>query len=66
MANRYNNNKEIRALLKEHNLPIWKAADRLGMSETTALRHLRHELSEKEKNRWINAIQEAAKNAEQF
>ncbi len=62
MPKEYRNNVEIRALLYKLNLPIWKAADRLGMSETTALRHLRHELSEDDKKRWIKAIEEAADN----
>lgn len=49
-------NQEIRNLLGEKNIPQYKLADLLGISESTLVRHLRKELSEEEKQEYIKII----------
>ncbi|MGM9918481.1 MAG: helix-turn-helix domain-containing protein [Lactimicrobium massiliense] len=49
-------NDEIRRQLRADNIPLWKVADALGVSEMTVSRWLRHELDEAKKEQVIQAI----------
>lgn len=51
-------NAEIRTMLKANKIPYWKIALKLGVHENTILRKMRVELSESEKEYFINAISE--------
>ena len=51
-------NKEIREKAKRGGVPHWKIAARLGVSEFTLCRHLRVELSDTERERVLNVIEE--------
>ena len=51
------NNFEIRMKLFENGLKYWQLADKLGISEMTLSRKLRHEMTEEEKNTILEAIQ---------
>ena len=54
-------NKEIRRTAKASGVPLWKIADKLGISEPTMSRKLRHELPEAEQTKILNIINELAK-----
>lgn len=54
-------NQEIRTEAKRNGVKLWQIADRLGISEPTMTRKLRHELNEDEKNRILSIITELAK-----
>lgn len=51
-------NTDIRQELLIANLKQWKVAERMGMSESTFSRMLRHELPQEKKNRIRLAISE--------
>lgn len=54
-------NKEIRRTARANGVPLWKIADKLGISEPTMSRKLRHELPEEQKTKILNIINELAK-----
>lgn len=54
-------NKEIRRTARANGVPLWKIADKLGISEPTMSRKLRHELPEEQKEKILNIINELAK-----
>lgn len=54
-------NEDIRKLLLEYNLKQYQLAEKLKISEWTLIRHLRKELSLKEKEKYVNLINELAK-----
>ena len=56
-------NLEIRRTAKANGVALWQVADKLGISEPTMSRKLRHELAEDEKARILNIIAELAKGA---
>lgn len=51
-------NQIIRNSLKEKNVTQWKVAEKLKISEFTLVRKLRKELSQKEREKILNIIQE--------
>lgn len=53
-------NQEIRETAKNKKVRLWQIADKLGISEPTMTRKLRHELTNKEKKRIIKIINELA------
>ena len=59
-----NNNKEIRGALKKYKIYNWQLASKLGIAESTLNRKMRFELSEYEKEKFINAINEIRKEEE--
>lgn len=56
-------NQEIRETAKNKKVRLWQIADKLGISEPTMTRKLRHELTKKEKKRIIKIINELAEGA---
>ena len=54
------NNQEIREAAKKSKVKLWQIADKLGISEPTMTRKLRHELADEEKHRILNIIHELA------
>ena len=54
------NNQEIRETAKNKKVRLWQIADKLGISEPTMTRKLRHELTKKEKKQIIKIINELA------
>lgn len=54
-------NQEIRTEAKRNGVKLWQIADKLGISEPTMTRKLRHELSEEETGHILNIISELAK-----
>lgn len=57
------NNQEIRRKAKETGVKLWQIADKLGITDVTFSKKLRHELAEDEKARILNIIAELAKGA---
>lgn len=57
-------NKEIKESLKNANIYQWEAAEVMGISETAFSRNMRHELSEEEKQKIYDAIEELKKQKE--
>lgn len=55
------NNTDIRKYAKAHGVRLWQIADELGISEITMSRKLRYELSEDEKQKILEIINELAK-----
>lgn len=55
------NNTDIRKYAKSHGVRLWQIADELGISEITMSRKLRYELSEDEKQKILEIIDELAK-----
>ncbi len=55
------NNTDIRKYAKTHGVRLWQIADELGISEITMSRKLRYELSEDEKQKILEIINELAK-----
>ena len=53
-------NLAIRRKLKETKVMQWQVADKLGVSEMTLVRKLRYELSEAEKQKIFQIINEIA------
>ena len=51
------NNKIVRLAMLEHNVPQWKLAKMLGVSENTVWRRLREELPEEEQTRLVKIIE---------
>lgn len=49
-------NEEIREYAKQRGIPLWKVAQKLGISEPTITRLLRVDLSPDEKHRIIDII----------
>ena len=49
-------NAEIKKLVQRHGVYLWEVAAELGMKDSNFSRMLRYELSEKEKNRIIQAV----------
>lgn len=54
-------NKKIRSALSEANIPQWKLAELMGISEFTLSRKLRHELPETEQKRIADLIAKSVK-----
>ena len=58
-------NAEIRAMLKNKQIPVYAVAAVMGVHENTVFRRLRFELTEAEKSEFIRIINElAARNKE--
>ena len=53
-------NKDLREYAKKKNVFFWQVARKFGFSEPTMTRKLRQELSEAEKEKYRNAIDEIA------
>lgn len=51
-------NKDIRQAITSANVYYWQVADKLGIQDGTFSRKLRHELSEEEKQKIRQAIEE--------
>ena len=49
-------NERIRAAAKDRRVMLWQIADRIGVSEFTLVRWLRHELPEDKKQKILEAI----------
>ena len=58
-------NFTIRKTAKDKKVPLWAVADRLGISEPTMTRKLRHELPPEEKQQILALIDKIAKEAAQ-
>ncbi len=56
-------NNEVRKKARAANIPYWKIADKLGVSENTLYRWLRKPLSESKKADVLNAITEIEREA---
>ena len=54
-------NKEVRRAARIANVPIWKVAYALGISEPTIFRWLRTELPEEKKSAILEAIDKLSK-----
>lgn len=55
-----NVNEDVRRASDKSQVPLWKVADKLGISESTMTRKMRHELSETEKKRILAIIADIA------
>lgn len=53
-------NSDIRELMKEKKVPVYAVGAKFGVHENTIFRRLRFELSEAEKEKYRNAIDEIA------
>lgn len=53
-------NNEIRDLLNEKHIPVYKVAAVMGVHENTVFRRLRYELTDDEKTVFIRIINELA------
>lgn len=51
-------NKEIRAIMKQEKIFIWQIAEVLSIHETTMIKRFRTEMSDKQKQEVISAIEE--------
>lgn len=51
-------NEDIRMIARANYIPQWKIADKLGITDITLCRWLRHDLSEEKKKQIIQAIEE--------
>ena len=56
-------NIEVRRAARANDVPLWKLADRLGISEPTLTRWLRKELPEDRKQEFLRIIAEIAEEA---
>lgn len=56
-------NKELRDFMDTHKIRLWQLGDRIGISENKLCANLRHELSEKDKTKYLEIVQELAKGA---
>ena len=50
-------NKKVRVAMMENDVPQWKLAKMLGVSENTVWRRLREELPEEEQTRLVRIIE---------
>ena len=57
-------NSYIRELMRKKGVPTYAVAEVMGVHENTVFRRLRFELSEEDKNKFIQIINEIAKNNE--
>lgn len=57
-------NQDIREMMKEKHVTAYALAAVMGVSENTLFRKLRYELSDEEKEEYINAINLLSKSAE--
>ena len=53
-------NQDIRTAAKEKNVKLWEISDRLGINDGNFSRKLRHELSDAEKARVFEIIEDIA------
>ena len=53
-------NQHIRREARANNVPLWKIAKRLGISEPTMTRRLREELPEEEQQKLLTVIRTLA------
>ena len=53
-------NQGIRAYAKLNGVKLWQVADRLGITDGNLSRKLRHELSDDERQKMVNIIDEIA------
>lgn len=61
MANwKLTTNQEVREVMKDKKVPIWKIAQKYGVSEMTLVRKLRIEMDDADKEKMIKAINEIA------
>lgn len=51
-------NLDVRFKAKAAGVPLWKIAERLGVTEVTISRRLRKELSPEQKQQYFDAIQQ--------
>lgn len=56
----HQNNQVIRREARACNVPLWRIAVRLGISEPTMTRRLRKELPEEERQKILNVIHQLA------
>lgn len=57
MANwKLTTNQEVREVMKDKKVPIWKIAQKYGVSEMTLVRKLRIEMDDADKEKMIIAI----------
>lgn len=49
-------NSEIRAAMYNNKIPAWAIGAEMGVHENTILRHLRFELPEQEKQKYLDII----------
>lgn len=52
------NNIDIRTEMLKYNIKQWQLAEKLGITEFSLCRKLRHELSKEDKEKALNAIKE--------
>lgn len=57
-------NQMIKEEAKSKGVKLWQIADRLGINDGNLSRKLRHELTEEEKTKILNIINELAEGAE--
>ena len=50
-------NQEVKKAMKEHKVKQWQIAERLGVSEFTLCRWMRHELPEEKKRMVLEAVE---------
>lgn len=49
-------NQDVRNLAKDNNIPLWKIADGLGITDSTFSKWLRKELSDETKQKVIEIV----------
>lgn len=54
-------NQEIRVAAKKYNVPLWRIAQEIGVSEATFTRKMRVELLEDERREFLTIIEELAR-----
>lgn len=61
MANwKLTSNQEVRDVMKDQKVPIWKIAQKYGVAEMTLVRKLRIEMDDADKEKMIKVINEIA------
>lgn len=50
-------NDDLRKLCRERKIPLWMVAEKLGYSDQTLYRNLRHPLGDKERKEVLEAIE---------
>ncbi|MBO4867955.1 MAG: hypothetical protein J5582_15550 [Ruminococcus sp.] len=58
-------NKDIRVALKIADIPYWRVAEELGVSENTILRRMRTELTAEDRIKFLAAIDNIKKENEE-
>lgn len=53
-------NSDLRKKARKARVPLWKVADELGVSEPTMTRRLRYELSGKDREKFLAAVEKLA------